>query len=62
MMEVDRQLCSVRNPVLSRSDEPPTSFGGVGSFRSGPTRVRMRPMTRVGKYVRGGAPNRSVDG
>ena len=22
----------------------------------------MRPMTRVGKYVRGGAPNRSVDG
>ena len=55
-------ISTVRNPVLSRSDEPPTSFGGVDSFRSGPTRVGMRPMTRVGKYVRGGAPNRSVDG
>ena len=41
----------VRNPVLSRSDEPPTSFGGAGSFRSGPTRVGMRPMMRIGEYV-----------
>ena len=41
----------VRNPVLSRSNEPPTSFGGVGSCQSRLTRVGMRPMTRIGKYV-----------
>ena len=55
-------LTHVRNPILSRSDEPPTSFRGVDSVRSRPTRVGMRPMMRIGEYVRGGALNRSVDG
>ena len=41
----------VRNPVLSRSDELPTSFGGVGHVRSRPTRVGMRPMMRIEEYV-----------
>ena len=41
----------VRNPILSHSDEPPTSIGGVGSIQSRLTRVRMRLMMRIGEYV-----------